>query len=271
VINANFPSSHRYGRGLDHVDFQLMNQNRCTHNIDNGVHGPHLMKMHLLQRDAMNMTFRFPDFLEYSECDILNRLLKPGMFDHFHNVLVGPVIMMVVMTVTMIMCVYMVSMFSMIMATTVSVMVTMIMAMTMAMIVAVTVVVAIRMYVQMISMLVVLLVAVAMIISVFISVHMIRVSMPMAVVVLVSMFMLARFTCQENIEFGGCDPIFHNLVPCQLILFFNSQLLQLVLQLGWIGTCIDQCTDEHISANAGETIKIKYFQSGFPLYVQADE
>lgn len=102
MVDSYFPFAYGDRRGLNGFNTQLAEQNRSADNIDNGVHGTDLMKMHVLHRHAMNFPFRFRDFLEYSKGEFLNGLFKPGMLNELGNILVRSVIMMMVMRMSMI-------------------------------------------------------------------------------------------------------------------------------------------------------------------------
>lgn len=74
---------------------------------------------------------------------------------------------------------------------------------------------------------------------------------------IVLMFMRVRAAIfQQHIEFGGSDAVFVDLSPFQFIFLIHLKLFQLFPKLARIRSRIDQCADEHVSADAGKTVKV---------------
>lgn len=238
MIDSYFSFAYGDRRGLNGFNPQLAEQDRSAYDIDNGVHGTDLMKMHVLHRNAMNFSFRLRDFLKYSKGEFLNGLFKPGMLNELSNILVRSVIMMMVMR--------------------------------MSMVVTMTMAVIMHMSVRMIMLVLLMYVLMAVTMTVTLIMHMfvlIAVTMFMIVcmrlivlmVMSVSMLMVMRLRAaifQQHIEFGGSDAVFVDLPPFQFIFLIHLKLFQFFPKLAGISSRIDQCADEHVSADAGKTVKV---------------
>ena len=82
-----------------------MKQDTVPHNVHNGVHRAHLVKMHLLGRGTVNGSLRLGQPPEYGDAVGFYRLGKTASLDQIHNVYNIPaqtVAMVVVMSRSMV-------------------------------------------------------------------------------------------------------------------------------------------------------------------------
>ena len=102
---ADVAAAHMDGRSGDMVRSQVMKQDTAPHNVHNGVHRAHLVKMHLLGRGTVNGSLRLGQPPEYGDAVGFYRLGKTASLDQIHNVYNIPaqtVAMVVVMSRSMV-------------------------------------------------------------------------------------------------------------------------------------------------------------------------
>src|SRR5678815_4042105 len=102
MLAVDEPASHIDWRTLEPADPQRIKTNSGTNGVHYRIDSPHLVKLNILRRDVMNVSFRYREFHKDSVSDALRVGVQSALADHGKNLRGLVMVMMVAMRVRVI-------------------------------------------------------------------------------------------------------------------------------------------------------------------------
>lgn len=92
MVAAYRSRTERDRRADDFLDLERIDRERYTDDIDDGIDRTHLVEMHRLDRNIMYFRFGYGNFLENSQAQLHNSLVKAGLVNDLDNLRIVTVV-----------------------------------------------------------------------------------------------------------------------------------------------------------------------------------